>query len=55
MNSPFGIRGNENKNIGSNLKQRVTSTSLNGDSVSTHTPRSHVSFRTLRNAGIYVQ
>jgi len=41
-------------NIGSDLNQRVTGTSLKDDSVSTHTPRSHVAFHTLRTAGICV-
>jgi hypothetical protein len=54
MKSPFGIRGNTDKNISSNLNQRFTDTNLKGDSVSTQTPRSHIAFRTLRTAGICV-
>ena len=55
MKGPIDIRGNIVKNIVSGLNQRITGIILRGDSVSTHTPRSHVAFQNLRNAGICVQ
>jgi hypothetical protein len=55
MNGTIDIRGNTVKNIVSDVNKRVTSTSLKGHNVSTHRPRSHVAFQTLRTAGICVE
>jgi hypothetical protein len=54
MNGTIDIRGNTVKNIGSDLNQMVTGTSLKDDSVSTHKTHSHAVFQTLRTAGICV-
>jgi len=55
MNGPTDITGITLKNIVSDLNKRVTGIISKCDSVSTHTPRSHIAFQNLRNAGICVQ
>jgi hypothetical protein len=55
VNGSIDIRGNTVKNIGSDLNQMVICTSLKDDGVSTHKPRSHVAFQTVRTAGICVE